>query len=78
MRVSQRNRLSCKTKVPCESKYCPNLGQVHVGFKVHIIKKGLLLGLALDLTLWFVFKLSICFLKSSDQKSLQINLIASK
>jgi len=32
----------------------------------------------LKLTLWLVFKLSICFLNTSDQKSLQMNLIASK
>lgn len=30
------------------------------------------------ITLWFVFKLSICFLNSSCQKSLHINLIASR
>ena len=30
------------------------------------------------LTLWFVFRLSTCFLNASVQKSLQMNLITSK
>lgn len=71
IRESHRNRLSCNTKVP----YKTNKGNLSKP-KIRFLAPNWLW--VLKHTLWFVFKLSICFLKSSDQKSLQMNFIASR